>query len=91
MPAELAQSLERAIAFESVNLRAFTDEQAAVRPSSADSWLHKLVAQRRIRPLDRFRPLGFLIEDYILHMQHHLDYILGRERITQYPGTAAAV
>jgi len=35
--------------------------------------------------------LGFVIEDYILHMQHHLDHILGREKITQYPGAAAAI
>jgi hypothetical protein len=26
-----------------------------------------------------------VIEDYILHMQHHLDHILGREKITAYP------
>ena len=35
--------------------------------------------------------LEFLIEDYILHMQHHLDHILKREVITQYPGAAIAV
>jgi len=32
--------------------------------------------------------LGFVIEDYILHMQHHLDQIIGRERITAYPSAA---
>ena len=32
--------------------------------------------------------LQFVIEDYILHMQHHLDHILKREKITQYPGAA---
>ncbi len=32
--------------------------------------------------------LRFLIEDYILHMQHHLDHILERENITAYPGAA---
>ena len=31
-------------------------------------------------------PLRFVIEDYILHMQHHIDQLLGREVITQYPG-----
>jgi DinB superfamily len=31
--------------------------------------------------------LRFLIEDYIVHMQHHLDHLLGREKITQYPQT----
>jgi hypothetical protein len=32
--------------------------------------------------------LRFVIEDYILHMQHHLDQLLGREIITQYPGAS---
>lgn len=32
--------------------------------------------------------LRFLIEDYILHMQHHIDQLLRREVITQYPGAA---
>lgn len=35
--------------------------------------------------------LRFLIEDYTLHMQHHLDHILKREKITQYPGAALGV
>ena len=35
--------------------------------------------------------LGFLIDDYILHMQHHLDHILSRERPTAYPGAALGV
>ncbi len=35
--------------------------------------------------------LRFLIEDYILHMQHHLDHILKREKITVYPGAAVGV
>lgn len=35
--------------------------------------------------------LRFLIEDYIAHMQHHLDHILSRETITQYPGAALGV
>jgi hypothetical protein len=30
--------------------------------------------------------LDFLIEDYMLHMQHHLDHILARDRQTAYPG-----
>jgi hypothetical protein len=29
--------------------------------------------------------LQFLVEDYMLHMQHHLDHLLGRERVTPYP------
>ena len=32
--------------------------------------------------------LGFVIEDYILHMQHHIDQLLRREVITQYPGAS---
>jgi hypothetical protein len=42
--------------------------------------------------------LRFIIEDYVLHMQHHLDHVLARDPITPYPsglggdpGTAAAV
>lgn len=35
--------------------------------------------------------LEFIINDYILHMQHHLDHILARERMTTYPGAAAGV
>jgi len=35
--------------------------------------------------------LGFLIEDYLLHMQHHLDHILGREKMTEYPGARLGV
>lgn len=35
--------------------------------------------------------LRFLIEDYMLHTQHHLDHILRREKITQYPGAALDV
>jgi hypothetical protein len=35
--------------------------------------------------------LGFLIDDYILHMQHHLDHVLRRAAITQYPGAAVGV
>lgn len=33
--------------------------------------------------------LQFLIEDYILHLQHHIDQLLRREVITQYPGSVA--
>lgn len=35
--------------------------------------------------------LGFLIEDYILHMQHHIDHLLAREVSTSYPGAAMGV
>jgi hypothetical protein len=35
--------------------------------------------------------LRFLIEDYILHMQHHLDHLLSRQKITQYPGAQLGV
>jgi hypothetical protein len=29
--------------------------------------------------------LGFLVADYMLHMQHHVDHILSREHVTIYP------
>jgi hypothetical protein len=29
--------------------------------------------------------LDFVIEDYIKHMQHHLDHLLGRATVTPYP------
>jgi len=29
--------------------------------------------------------LGFLIEDYVLHMQHHIDQLMGRDIVTKYP------
>ncbi len=29
--------------------------------------------------------LQFIIEDYVLHMRHHLDHILSRDKITPYP------
>lgn len=35
--------------------------------------------------------LRFLIDDYVLHMQHHLDHILRRDKLTQYPGAALGV
>lgn len=35
--------------------------------------------------------LRFLIDDYILHMKHHLDHILGRDKLTSYPGAAVGV
>ncbi len=35
--------------------------------------------------------LQFVIEDYVLHMQHHLDHVLGRASITAYPGATTKV
>lgn len=35
--------------------------------------------------------LEFLIDDYIRHMQHHLDHILSRDQLTAYPGAALGV
>ncbi len=29
--------------------------------------------------------LGFVIQDYVVHMQHHLDHLLGRPEVTKYP------
>lgn len=34
--------------------------------------------------------LRFLIEDYVVHMQHHIDQALGRANATQYPQVRAA-
>lgn len=70
-----------------------------------DFWLrynHFLARLVERIPADRFETpcvigsgsvvtLQFLIEDYTLHMQHHLDHILQREKITQYPGAALGV
>jgi DinB superfamily len=33
--------------------------------------------------------LGSVIDDYVLHMQHHIDLLLGRAVITQYPRSAS--
>ena len=32
--------------------------------------------------------LAFLIEDYVRHMQHHIDLLLKRETVRSYPGAA---
>jgi DinB superfamily len=32
--------------------------------------------------------LGFVIHDYVLHMQHHIDHLLKRQSITEYPSAA---
>ena len=33
--------------------------------------------------------LGFVIDDYVLHMRHHIDHLLQRQSITEYPRAAA--
>jgi hypothetical protein len=35
--------------------------------------------------------LEFLIDDYILHAQHHIDHVLARDKVTAYPRAAPAV
>ena len=35
-------------------------------------------------------PLWFLVDEYVLHMQHHLDQVLRRPVVTKYPREAAA-
>jgi hypothetical protein len=35
--------------------------------------------------------LQFIIEDYMLHMQHHLDHVCDREHVTAYPGATMGV
>jgi hypothetical protein len=32
--------------------------------------------------------LRFLVDDYVLHIQHHIDHLLGREHVTAYPAPA---
>jgi hypothetical protein len=162
MPEYLAQSLDNAVALESVNLSTVTDEQASVRAGGSAAWSRKeelghlidsavnnhlrfaratlergfngpsyeqdgwvqahgyhewpwhalidawrqhnaaLVQLIKRIPEDRLAApcvisgaaavtLRFLIEDYILHMQHHLDHVLSREKITEYPGAAAGI
>jgi hypothetical protein len=162
MPENLANPLEQALAYEYVNLRVLTEDQAAMRPAGADSWSRKeelghlidSAVNNHVRfaaaslqtefsgptyeqdgwvrvhgyhempwlsVLDAWRQhnelllrlvkripeerlmvpcrigsaepvtLRFLIEDYVLHMQHHLDHILSREKLTQYPGAAAGI
>jgi len=34
--------------------------------------------------------LGFVIEDYVLHLQHHIDHLLRRAAVTQYPSAVPA-
>jgi len=34
--------------------------------------------------------LAFVIDDYVVHMQHHIDHLLGRPVITPYPRITAA-
>ena len=41
MPESLAKSLEQVLAYEYVNLRVLTNEQAAVSPAGAESWSRK--------------------------------------------------
>jgi len=162
MPESLAKSLEQALAYEYVNLRVLSEEQAALRPAGPDSWsrkeelghlidsavnnhvrfaaaslqtefsgptyeqdgwvrVHGYHEMSWLSVLDSWRQhnelllrlviripeerlavacgigsadpvtLRFLIEDYVLHMQHHLDHILSREKLTQYPGAAAGI
>ena len=74
-------------------------------PDLIDIWIALnralVVVLQRIRP-ERLRAqcrigdaspvsLEFIIEDYILHMRHHLDHILSREDLTKYPGAATGV
>ncbi len=35
--------------------------------------------------------LGFVIEDYVLHMRHHIDHTLSRSVVTPYPAAASTV
>jgi hypothetical protein len=35
--------------------------------------------------------LRFVIEDYVVHMQHHIDHLLARKRITTYPALTSGL
>ena len=48
-----------------------------IPPNKLDTWCTIGAAQ----PVT----LAFLIEDYVKHMRHHLDKILARDVVTQYP------
>jgi hypothetical protein len=52
--------------------------------------LERLPAQCRVGDAPPVT-LKFLVEDYVLHMRHHLDHIVEREHMTTYPGAALGV
>jgi hypothetical protein len=160
MPQDLSEKLRQAIDRELPYLRAFTEEQSAVKPGTQESWsprqelghLIDSAVNNQVRfvraatepelhgpgyaqnawvdihgyqempwsaivsfwyeyntflarligriPADKLPTqctigtgspvsLSFLIGDYVLHMQHHLDHLLGREVVTPYPAAAA--
>lgn len=39
---------------------------------------------------DSVKPLDYIVDDYILHLQHHVDHLLSREKITPYPALTPA-
>jgi len=70
----LTQTIER----ELPSLRTFDDVRASIARGPG-KWSGKN------NPVT----LRFVIEDYILHMQHHIDQLLGREHVRSYPGATA--
>lgn len=50
---------------------------------------NKLATPCFIGEVKASQTLGFLIEDYVLHMRHHLDHLLKREHVTDYPAKAS--
>jgi hypothetical protein len=46
---------------------------------------NNLAADCFIGSADAPETLEFIIEDYVLHMRHHIDHLLGRQQVTQYP------
>jgi hypothetical protein len=40
---------------------------------------------------DGSKPLDFIVEDYVIHMQHHLDHLLGKDYVTPYPPLTEAL
>jgi len=49
---------------------------------------NKLAAECFIGSAQAPETLAFVIDDYILHMQHHIDHLLRRQSITEYPQAA---
>lgn len=75
------------------------DYQSMPWPDMVETWrLHNLLLARAVERVPEERlvahcaignypeaSLKFVIVDYMLHMQHHLDHLLHREHVTPYP------
>jgi hypothetical protein len=82
---KLSQLLRRRSGAELPSLRALSDEQASTRRGEG-----KWSAKETSFWAQYNRLLAELVEDYVLHMQHHIDLLLRRQVITAYPAAASA-